>query len=318
WEIDTIYETQTVMVHDLCPIEGNPLCSGWYFHFDLASEAAAALGGGGLDAAVARRVPCPVTGNIHVQVNDWNQWGYVRVAFINHTIPVRTAEVQFTSLGTWHPMERSGGAWHLLDHPSPAAQDAILFRITSARGETVISENPVPLMDPGKFFDTGVQFVDTGEAATGECLFYPPADVYHDSWGGIDQVKWQPNPWGDATVSETSSDCYDGSASCLAVRNMEQWGGMHIYYRQEFPPSTFTALSFWIRAVSGSGTLTVALSRDGERCTEHDIAVDNEWTQVSLDPAVDCAGFPFINGITFSNTSPEFPFNLDEIHFDLP
>jgi hypothetical protein len=61
WEIDTISATQVVMVNNLCPIEGNPLCAGGHFHFDLSQQAGAALGGGGLDAAVVRRVPCPVS-----------------------------------------------------------------------------------------------------------------------------------------------------------------------------------------------------------------------------------------------------------------
>jgi hypothetical protein len=73
WEISTSFATQVVMVHDLCPIEGNPLCAGAQFHLDLTPEAAEAVQGGSNDAAVARRVPCPVTGNIHAAILDWNQ-----------------------------------------------------------------------------------------------------------------------------------------------------------------------------------------------------------------------------------------------------
>lgn len=74
WEFDTLGGTQVVMVHDLCPIEGNPVCAGSHFHFDLASEVAQKLYLDGLNEGRVRRVPCPVSGNIYVQILNWNQW----------------------------------------------------------------------------------------------------------------------------------------------------------------------------------------------------------------------------------------------------
>ncbi len=41
WEITTAHATRTVVVTDLCPIEGNPVCAGGFFHFDLAGSARA-------------------------------------------------------------------------------------------------------------------------------------------------------------------------------------------------------------------------------------------------------------------------------------
>jgi hypothetical protein len=103
------------MVHDLCPIEGNPLCAGAHFHFDLTPEAASALQGGHNDAATARRVPCPVTGDVHAALLDWNQWGYLRLSFMNHRIAIRAAEARAEPDGTWIPLERSAAATLFLD-----------------------------------------------------------------------------------------------------------------------------------------------------------------------------------------------------------
>jgi hypothetical protein len=101
WEIDTLSGTRTVMVHDLCPIAGNPLCAGGQFHFDLSSEAAAALASTGLDAGSTRRVPCPVAGNAFLEIIDRNEWGYLRLQVVNQRIPVRLVEYRPVGGGAW-------------------------------------------------------------------------------------------------------------------------------------------------------------------------------------------------------------------------
>ena len=129
WEVDTIAGTQIVMVDNLCPIEGNPLCAGGHFHLDLAMPAARAVGGAALVEGQARRVPCPVEGNVHVLVNDENV-RYLRVAFLNHRVPIRSVEFRGAGPGVtgenpWTPLRRSGGAWEVIGgrHAGRAVDD---------------------------------------------------------------------------------------------------------------------------------------------------------------------------------------------------
>lgn len=318
WEVDTISSTQMVMMHDLCPIEGNPLCAGGHFHFDLSQEAASALGGGGLDAAQTRRVPCPVTGNIHAQINDRNEWGYVRLAFVNHRIPIRTAQYRAADGEQWLAVQRSGGAWHVLDDNVTFAEGSPggVFRFTSPTGE-VVEGSAVLTYDVGidSVFDTGAQFHEV-EPSAGACMFLPPGEVYADEWGGIDQVRWQCNPWGDASCSEVTEDCADQSTSCVLVGGLAQWAGFHIYYRQSFPTSTFSRLSLELRARSGGGEVVVAASHEGTTCEQATVLVGDEWVEVSLDVASSCTALSELNAVTVSNQSDTMDLLVDEIRFE--
>ncbi|MCU0661225.1 MAG: hypothetical protein MUC50_02750 [Myxococcota bacterium] len=311
WEVSTIHETRIVTVHDLCPIEGNPLCAGGHFHFDLSGEAADALEGGALDEAVTRRVPCPVSGNIHIQINDRNEWGYVRLQFVNHRIPIRQAEYR-NAAGAWIAVQRSGGAWQILDDAETfaAAGPGGVFRLTSAQGEIVEGTNALPYdAGMGSVFDVGSQFTDQ-EPLTKACEFVPPADIYVDGFGGIPQVRWDINPWGNASAQETDKGCYEGS--CLVVAPLPQWAGFHLYYRQAFPTSTFASLSLRLRAES-NGQLNIAPSNDGVRCAETLVDVGPTWNQLTLDIATVCAGLTQLNGITMDNPSQSMELRLDDV-----
>ncbi len=319
WELDTVGGTRTVMVHDLCPIQGNPLCAGEHFHFDVSSETAQALGLGGLDEGRARRVPCPVEGNIHVQILDWNQWGYVRLQFVNHRIPVRHAALRFSSMpeGQWHELERSSGAWHATGAPNPGAGDGIFFRITSAQEEIIESTLPVTLLDSSSnHFDIGVQLTNQDPDPQGQCRFTPPPDVYVDGWGGIPGVRWMVNPWGATTVDEVQSGCRDDSAACLRMPDMARWSGMHVYYRQLFPHSLFSSFSFWARSEGDDLTFLVSFSGDGSSCDETSVNVTGEWTRHTIDLSEVCAAVPFINTLTWQNTTAQIPFLFDDLVFE--
>ena len=318
WEVDTISATQVVMVNNLCPIEGNPLCAGGHFHFDLSQEAAAALDGGGLDEAQVRRVPCPVSGNIHAQINDRNEWGYLRIAFINQRFPIRTAEYRAADSEEWVAVQRSGGAWHVLDDNTTFADPGPggVFRFTSPTGESVEGD-AVLATDVGvdEVFDTGAQFAEA-EAEGPSCEFVPPGDVYDEGWGGIDQVRWQCNPWGDASCSETTEGCAEGSESCVLLSNLAQWDGFHIYYRQSFPTTTFSHLSLQLRAQSGGGEVVVAPSHDGERCEETTVNVGDQWSPVEIDVAASCAALSELNALTVSNQSETMDLLVDEVRYE--
>jgi hypothetical protein len=319
WEIDTITDTRTVMVHDLCPIEGNPLCAGAHFHFDLSGEAGAALHAGGLDEAQARRVPCPVEGNVHIQLNDRNEWGYVRLQFVNHRIPIRSADYRAADGVEWRPVQRSGGAWHVLEDNTTfaAAGPGGVFRLTSAQGEVLETPNVLEYaVGAGATFDLGAQLTDLEPPEGGACVFEPPATVYADGYGGIDEVRWQMNPWGEASASETTEGCWGGGGSCIRLDRFAQWSGFHIYYRQPFPTGTFATLALRLRVPSGSATLNVAPGLEGERCDETVVTVGTEWTETTIDLAASCTALATLNEVTADNPGPTTTVLIDDVRFD--
>ena len=315
WEIAALNGTEIVMVHDLCPIEGNPICNGSHFHFDVATETATALGLEGLDAAQARRVPCPVTGNAHLQILDRNQWGYVRFQVLNHRIPVRNVEYKAVSGTDYYPAKRSGGAWSVGDVAEMFAQSAPggTFRLTSAQGQVV--EMPAPLtydITTGSFFDLGAQFVDQANLTGGTCTFLPPADVYVDGYGGIDQVRWMMNPWSSAKPEETKAGCVSGS--CLRIPGLGSGAGFHIYYRQSFSPALFSRLNFAHRSVDGNSTFAITLTGDGATCQSATITTGTQWANEAIDLTTLCAGTGPINSVTVYGSTP-LTLLLDDLKF---
>lgn len=318
WEIDTITGTEIVMVHDLCPIQGNPLCAGGHFHFDLSTESGDALDAGGLDEGQARRVACPVSGNVHIQVNDRNEWGYVRLAFVNHRIPIRSAEYRSVDGGDWRAVERSGGAWHVVDDNDTFASGAPggVFRLQSAQGESLETPNALTYdVGVGASFDLGAQLTDQDPPSGGACVYEPPATIYGDGYGGIPEVRWAINPWGDASASETTTGCYGDAGSCIQVAELGQYNGFHLYYRQAFPTATFTTVSLRLRALSGGGELVVAPSHDGTRCSETTTTVGPDWSEVTVDLADACTGQALLNGVTVDNPGSTMVLLVDDARF---
>jgi len=316
WELDTISGTQVVMVHDLCPIEGNPLCAGGFFHFDLASEAAAALGSQGLDEGSARRVACPVTGNAYLEILDRNDW-YLRFQVVNQRVPVRQVDYRAATGGAWRPVTRSGGAWDIPtgsnDVLGPGAPGGV-FRITSAQGQILEMPNALGYgVAKGSTFDLGAQLSDLAPGTGPACVFTPPAAVYVDGYGGIDQVRWQMDAWGNASASETTSGCASGS--CIRVQ-LAPWDGFHIYYRQAFATSTFSTLSLKVKAASGSGTVSVSAGLDGATCSQTSVTPGKDWSAVDIDLASTCAGVASIDQVTVQATSGSgMALLLDDVRF---
>jgi hypothetical protein len=167
----------------------------------------------------------------------------------------------------------------------------------------------------GTSFDLGAQLTDQAPSTGGACDFEPPAVVYGDGYGGIPEVRWQSNPWGEAVASETTEGCYGGAGSCIRMDALGQYNGFHIYYRQPFPSSTFATLSLRLRALSGGGALVVAPSNDGERCTETSTTVGSEWSEVTIDVGSSCSGLPNINAVTVDNPSEPMVLLVDEVRF---
>jgi hypothetical protein len=317
WEVTSLTQTRIVMVHDLCPVQGNPICNGSHFHFDLASETAEALELQGLDEASARRVPCPVTGNAFLQILDRNEWGYLRFAVINHRIPVRQIEFRAADETTFYPAERSGGAWHVLSDGEMFASEGAggVFRITSAQGEVLELPNTLDYgVAKGDFFDLGAQLTDQEPAEGAQCVFLPPAGIYVDGYGGIDQVRWMMNPWSSASPKEVRTGCVSGS--CLQIKGMGSGAGFHIYYRQSFTPSTFTSLSLSLRTDSEPGELSIAASGPDGTCTETVVTVDAQWQEAVIDLATSCADVGEINSVSVFGNS-DLVLMLDNVRWVL-
>ncbi len=314
WQISTSFATELVMVHDLCPIEGNPVCAGSYFHFDVSGEVADAIDGGGwLGEAAVKRVPCPVSGNIHVYITSRNQWGYMQLAFFNHRFPIRTVEYRAADSNEWLPMSRCLARWCLEEDKVTFAANGPggVFRFTSAPGE-VVESTAVLTADiaEGSDFDSGVQFADIS-AENGVCAFVPPAAVYDDEWGGIDGVRWEPNLWGDAQLSESTSDCADDSSACLLLTHFDG-SGLHITYRHVFPGSDFSTLTLQARSASGGGTVEIAPRSEDARCSNPPtFNLSGEWKTYTVDIAGSCPDVDWIHGFTISRTE-----NVENLYLD--
>ena len=319
WEIDTTFATQIVMVHDLCPIEGNPVCAGSYFHFDVSNEVAGTIDGGGwLGEGAVRRVPCPVSGNVHAYISDRNQYGYLKVAFFNHRFPIRGAEYRPLNAAEWRPLQRCLARWCVEDDNDTFAEGGpgALIRLTSAPGETVEGTAPLSYdVAIDSTFDTGIQFAEA-EPEAGVCEFVPPADVYDEGWGGIDGVRWEPNTWGGTSLSEIGEGCADASASCVLLQSFEG-SGIHITYRHIFPTSTFARLRMSLRTRSGSGTVEVAPRSEESRCANPTVVdVGPEWTALDIDVAASCSDTTMVHGLTISLPSAPMDLLVDEIRFE--
>ena len=324
WEIDTINGTEVVMVADLCPREGNPLCSGAHFHLDLTNAAAAAVGGGALDEGSARRVACPVDGAMHVLVNDDNVT-YLRIAIMNHRIPVRSIEFRGAGDGVdadneWTPAQRSGGAWEIIggDRPTDRGGSGVQLRLTSAQGQVVESSVIVPSHpEQGSTFSLEVQFDDLMPSSGGSCDYQLPGDVYVNGWGGIEGSTWQLNPWGQAEMGffgETNDGCFEGS--CIELATVGQFDGFHLYYRQPFPVDEFRRVTLRARVREGVGELVVGASNDGERCAgQVRQSVGTDWVDIEVDLASTCS-LERLNAITVdSGGEATVALLLDDVRF---
>ena len=317
WEVATNLGREIVMTHDLCPNRGNSLCSGGHFHMDLSLEAADVVGGA-LFEGTARRVPCPVEGGIRLQINDNNEWGYLRFAPLNHRLPIRRIEYRPANGTTYRDAERSGGAWNVLDDGTTFGDGGTggVFRLTSATGEVIEASNEVQARPSiGSFVDLGVQFSEPANPPAGMCVYETPGDVFVDAWGGIAEVNWRINPWGAMSVAETSSGCLSGQ--CLRLDDVEQWTGAHVDYRQGFTPTTFSRLEFDIRNDGGTGEMQFSPSFDGERCSTRMVSVTGDWQRVVIeDFAADCAALPTLGGFTLDNVGPnQGSVYLDNVRF---
>lgn len=325
WEIDTVTATEVVMITDLCPNQGNSLCQGSHFHIDLTEDAARMVGGGALDEGQARRVPCPVSGDIHLLVND-HEFAYLRVALMNHRVPLRGVEMRATGAGVtgdnpWTALTRSGGAWEAHGSmPHDRGGDGVQFRLTSAQGQVVESSVVVPTRpERGSTFDLGVQVDDSMPPEGAACVFETPGDVFVDEFGGIDQVRWQLDPWGPAEGAFFGADdqgCDAGSAGCIRVERFHSGSGMHIYYRQRFPTYTFSSVSLRVRTDGPTSRVQVGPSYEGTRCELSFFDIGPEWSTITLDVTERCGALEWLNSLSVDLAGADITLFLDNVRFE--
>ncbi len=322
WEVAGPAGTEIVMITDLCPARPDEPCDGSFFHLDLSEQASQALNAGFMDEGAARRVPCPVDHDIHVVVNDEN-FSYLRLAFVSHRVPIRSGAVQAVDaggapIGAPVMLNRSGGAWEARgEQPLDRGGAGVVFTLTSATGQTVQSDVVVPTHpSSGEVFDLGVQF--DADDPSGMCVWEPPGLVYGDAWGGIDRVRWDINPWGDAEdgfYGEVTDGCFGGGGSCVRLDNLGQFSGFHVYYRAFFPTSTFATLRMQLSA-SAPSTLFIMPSRDGERCDPTEVTVGPGFTEAVVDVASVCGSLSELNGFTVEHPGDTIALTLDDIRFE--
>jgi len=187
------------------------------------------------------------------------------------------------------------------------------FRFTSAQGEIV--EMPSVLtydIAKGSFFDLGAQFTNQNPVAGDVCHFLPPADVYVDGYGGIDQVRWMMNPWSSASPTEITSGCVAGS--CLRIGGLGSGAGFHIYYRQSFSPTLFASLNFSHKSDASGSSFQVTLTGDGAECTSTTFSPSPTWSQETINLSSVCSGVGPINSVTVYGSTPLVLY-LDNLRF---
>lgn len=297
WELTTASATQTVVVTDLCPIAGNPLCAGEFFHFDVAHTAAGPLGyeTAGIVQAAARRVPCPVEGNVFAVIRDQNPW-FIRLALADVRVAIRAVDYRGAGAGVaadnpWTAMHRDGGAWAVTSSGTMLARGGtgVVLRITTAQGQVVESAALIASgAAPRTAVDLGVQ-VDDLAAPTGSACGWRPPDPYVDGLGGIPGVAWRQGGWGGGMIDVASTTgCRAGS--CIRVAGLDGWGGVQLYYNQPFPWAGLSRLTLSASAPTDVPLELKLLGEGGAECVAVDFTAGAAFGRVELDLATACGG----------------------------
>lgn len=291
WEITTAHATRTVVVTDLCPIEGNPVCAGSFFHFDLAHTAAVPLDylEAGIVHAQARPVPCPVSGNIFAVIRDANPT-FIRFALASPRVPIRQVDVRGGGAGVsatnpWTAMNRDGGAWAAVGDLTRGGT-GVQVRITSALGQTLESSVVLALAGPfPRGIDLGVQ-LDATPAAGPSCPWRVP-DPYRDGFGGIDQVRWRYSSWMTVSLDAASaSGCRSGT--CFAT-TLGAWGGFTWEYPEDFARAGLSRLVLYARSADAA-PIEVKLSGPDGDCAGVTATLGGQYQMVSVDLDAACPG----------------------------
>jgi len=322
WEITTASATRTVVITDLCPIAGNPVCAGDFFHFDVARAAATELGylTAGIVEADVRRVPCPVDGNIFAIVRDANPY-FLRVTFGDarigiHAVDYRGAGAGVAATNPWTAMHRDSGAWAVTGSGGELARGGtgVVLRLTSSQGQVVESTAIVSTTSaPLTAVDLGVQVDDLAPPTGPACTWRVP-DPYVDGLGGIERVRWSEGGWGGGTTDvAATADCRAGT--CISVAGLDGWGGLQLLYHEQFAWAGLTRLSLWARAPS-EVPLQLKVIGDAD-CTPVDFMAGPAYSQVTVDLATACAGVSRVQTVQLQlMRATAGSFTVDDVVFE--
>lgn len=322
WELTSAHATRTVVITDLCPIAGNPVCAGSFLHFDLASTAADDLdfvAAGSVEAS-ARRVPCPVVGSAFAVVRDANPT-FLRLAISNVTVGIRRVELRGAGAGVsadnpWFDMTRDGGAYALSGTGMPLARGGtgVQLRLTTAQGQTVESSVVIPTAGPfPRGVDLGVQVDDRAPPSGPACAWHVP-DPYIDGLGGIENVRWAFTSWSERSIDEASTTgCVSGS--CLAT-DFDAWGGLTLYYPEDFAQTGLTRLTLRARS-DDAAPIEVKLAGPAGDCSAVMATLGASFSTIDVDLAAACPSVPRLLSIQVQlMRSTAGTFTLDDVRFE--
>lgn len=322
WELTTAHGTRTVVVTDLCPIAGNPICAGDFFHFDVARPVAEALDfiGAGTVEASARRVPCPVEGSAFAVLRDGDPT-FLRLAISNIVVGIRRVEMRGAGPGVssdnpWQELLRDGGAYETPPGGASIARGGtgVQLRLTTAQGQTV--ESSVVIAPAGPFpraVDLGVQVEDRAPPSGPACGWRVP-DPYVDGFGGIESVRWGFTAWSERTIDDAStSGCVSGT--CLAA-DLDAWGGLTLEYPEDFAQAGLTRLTLRARS-DDAAPIEVKVGGPAGDCSVVSATLGAAYGTLTVDLAAACPAVPRLRTIQVQVVrGTPGTFTLDEVRLE--
>eukprot|EP01111_Echinosteliopsis_oligospora_P000074 TRINITY_DN1006_c0_g1_i2.p1 TRINITY_DN1006_c0_g1~~TRINITY_DN1006_c0_g1_i2.p1 ORF type:complete len:476 (-),score=140.44 TRINITY_DN1006_c0_g1_i2:214-1641(-) len=306
--------TAIVMVADLCPANGNQVCSTQDQHFDLGGTSTfskiADVNAGYVQVS-AVPVACPLQGNLGVATKDGvNAWWMAIMAY-NHVVGVDRMEIQPKTGANWVSMTRQSYNYFVWNGPGQLIPPYNV-RVTSVYGEQVT----VTLTDTAesKAWPSNSQFQITSAAgspsytgcsgtstpttpspspatskpspspspATPSPTSAPATSALMTIYDDTFQNGWSDVSWGVVGGSvnyKSTSSPHSGSYCAQFV--LSGWGGLQFWSNDmiDWAAKGYTSLSFWIRADAKYSDLEVNIAGTS---TTYFMSLTTSWQKVTV------------------------------------
>ncbi|EGG20430.1 expansin-like protein [Cavenderia fasciculata] len=165
-EVSNGNKSVTVIIQDMCPIEGNPICKNDY-HLDLSPEAFAVLGNvndGVLYNLTWREVTCdniyPET--VQVQITKGSSLTWASLLVFGYKIGIKQVQIQLANSTTFTSTTRYSYNNFIGISQQELFKYPFTVKIISDLGESI--EVTIPELEVEKIYDTKQQF------GTGDCI----------------------------------------------------------------------------------------------------------------------------------------------------